>query len=179
MKKTNSLWWVPAVSFALAFALAAFVGTPLSALRLRAQATGTTCVTIIKIKELDKFLPEGDREGNELVPGDNTNTATPLKIKVSWEGGEGEKKITVTLKPSRLKGQSTNSGTRTEFDYTIEQNKNDSDWKLLGSDIRAYKNIQTIEAETSFGVQRFQSERKCNSAKMSKTELCSETPTEL
>jgi hypothetical protein len=131
------LWWLFAQAALLLTTGAAAPGAPES---LRGE---TPCATDVSIPGKAIWLPEGNKFGDEMQPGNY------IAVSCVWTGGHpGEKKkIKVTLAPSRKRGQCINSGDQMHEDFTLENSLNSEKWDLTGPDL-VYPSFQTTEAET-------------------------------
>jgi hypothetical protein len=89
-----------------------------------AGGASDSCSMEIDIPELPVWLPEGDADGNELLPGNR------LQGTCTWKGSGPPRRISIRVSPSTEPGQSTNIGDADYEDYAFEELYNTAVWKL-------------------------------------------------
>ncbi len=143
MQRATSNLWTPIAALTLAVLLSFLAGPSrrASAMRLPAQESGSgQCKTHIEIPEKPTWLPEGNPSGDELKKGNS------FVAHVWWTGDGDPRKLTVTIKPSGLKGQCLNKGEKSFPDYTIEAGFNPL-WDLADA-VPDYAGDQAMTATT-------------------------------
>jgi hypothetical protein len=147
MHPVPSSRWVPLGALGIAIFFS-FLGGPgaRAALRLPQASSTGSCVTRIRIPEIDTWLPRGDAGGDERLKGN------ALLVQVRWDpvdGSDGSsRKFKVQLQnPVPLRGSCGNKGKDSFPDYTLEQADNDPIWKI-DEGIVPYAGVQNTVAET-------------------------------